>query len=57
METIRGSTLAGPPLYLTIHPRFLSRVWVLASGDTEESSGVEVGAVGEGDDGGWICLG
>lgn len=33
METITGSTLAGPPLYLPIHPRFLSWVWVMSSGD------------------------
>lgn len=33
METITGSTLAGLLLYLPIHPHFLSREWVMASGD------------------------
>lgn len=32
METITGSTLVGPPLYLPIHPRFLNRVWVMERG-------------------------
>lgn len=34
MDTMTGSTLAGPPLYLPIHPRFLSRVWAVAEVDT-----------------------
>lgn len=33
IETMTGSTLAGPLLYLPIHPHFLSWVW----GDGEEA--------------------
>lgn len=41
METMTGSTLAGPPLYLPIHPHFLRRLWVMASGDTGWSEEME----------------
>lgn len=45
-ETMTGSTLAGPPLYLPIHPRFLHWAWVTALGEPRGFSSSGYGGLG-----------